>query len=182
MKRIVNYINEKLRVTSKSFYTCQPNTKDELQEIIIQRIKDEGPKCELNDIDVSQVDDMSYLFNAGGILFKNEIFTNFNGNVSLWDVSNVTSMQCMFRGCEKFNGDISRWNVSKVKDMELMFCECKEFNCDISHWNISNVENIHCMFLFCRKFNQNLDNWDVSNNINMLSAFKGCPTKPKWYK
>lgn len=55
---------------------------------------------------------MSYLF------WK----TKFDGDISKWDVSNVTNMCRMFQGCP-FNGDISKWNVSNVTDMEEMFKE-----------------------------------------------------------
>ena len=34
-------------------------------------------------------------------LFKD--FSNFNGDISKWDVSNVTDMTSMFFGCELFN-------------------------------------------------------------------------------
>ena len=37
----------------------------------------------------------------------------FNGDISLWDVSNVTNMSGMFYE-SKFDGDISDWDVSKV--------------------------------------------------------------------
>ena len=38
IKHIKNYINERLSVTSKSFYTCQPKTKRELTDIITDRV------------------------------------------------------------------------------------------------------------------------------------------------
>ena len=38
------------------------NSKKELKELIKQRIAEQGPSCDLNDIDVSKVTDMSYLF------------------------------------------------------------------------------------------------------------------------
>ena len=203
MKQIANYINEKLHVTSKSFYTCQPKTKDELREIIIQCIKEYGPKCDLNDIDVSKITDMSELFNAG----EYDIFKDFNGDISQWNVSNVVNMCRMFYGCKKFNGDLSRWNVSNVTDMGYMFNNCCEFNCDISRWNVSNVKNMKLMFNYCEHFNCDISQWDVSNveNIermfyqcgqfncdiskwnvsnvkNMIFTFWNCPTQPKWYK
>ena len=152
MKKINTYINERLHITSKSFYTCHPETKDELREIIIQRIKDDGPKCDLNDIDVSHVTNMRKLFDAD----DNEIFKKFNGNVSMWDVSNVN-------------------------DMYSMFYECEKFNCDLSGWNVSNVEDMRHMFFNCNKFKQNIDNWNVSNVKKLDYAFKYCPTTPKWY-
>jgi len=47
-------------------------------------------------------------------------YVKFKGDISNWDVSNVTDMECMFRG-SNFNGDISKWNVSNVTDMHRMF-------------------------------------------------------------
>ena len=181
MKQIKNYINEKLHVTSKSFYTCQPKTSEELHDIIIQRIKEDGPECNLNDIDVSKITDMMCMFDADTTYGGNDIFKDFNGDISQWDVSNVTDMNGMFRGCKKFNGDISRWNVSKVKDMQYMFINCYKFNCDLSRWNVSNVNDMNWMFGYCKNFNQNIDDWDVSNVKTAGLAFSGCPTKPKWY-
>ena len=182
MKNINTYINERLHITSKQQYSCQPTTLYELQQIIIQRIKDDGPECDLNDIDVSEIEDMSYLFNANKNWNSgNKIFKYFNGDISLWNVSNVTNMCGIFNWCEKFNCDLSRWNVSNVTDMECMFNCCYNFNSDISKWDVSNVENIGDMFYFCKNFKQNLDRWDVSNVNNMETAFYECPTKPKWY-
>ena len=56
--------------------------KKELIGFIKQRIKEQGPKCDLNDIDVSKIDDMSFLFSD----------SKFNGDISGWDVSNVKNM------------------------------------------------------------------------------------------
>ena len=42
------------------------------------------------------------------------------GDISLWDVSNVTDMNHMFYNSQ-FQGDISRWDVSNVTDMNFMF-------------------------------------------------------------
>ena len=52
--------------------------------------------------------------------------TKFNGNISRWNVHNVTSMEGMFRGCHNFNIDISRWNVEKVFNMKEMFFDCRK--------------------------------------------------------
>ena len=154
MKHIKNYINEKLHIASKSnIYAYYPETWRELREIIIERIKTKGPECDLNDIDVSEIEDMSDLFNA----YDNEIFKDFNGDVSQWNVSNVKYMKQMFYCCVKFNGDISQWDVSNVKNMRWMFGACKKFNCDISGWDVSNVDD-------------------------MGYAFWNCPIQPEWYK
>ena len=107
-----------------SAYSCQPKTKKELEQIIEDRISKEGPNCDLNDIDVSQITDMSYLFYG----------SKFDGDISRWDVSNAISMTGMFDR-SKFNQDISNWDVSKVKKMDFAFCFSK-FNQDISKWKI----------------------------------------------
>ena len=46
--------------------------------------------------------------------------SNFNGDISEWDVSNVKDMTSMFDD-SNFNGDISNWDVSNVKYMGYMF-------------------------------------------------------------
>ena len=90
MKTLKQHIDEALKIGKNlsewSSYSCQPNTKGELKEIIKDRISKEGPNCDLNDIDTSLITDMSDLFDKS-----------------------------------EFNGDISKWNVSKVENMERMF-------------------------------------------------------------
>lgn len=95
-------------------YEHHPKTKFALKRIIDDRIAAEGNLCDLNDIDVSAIVDMSHLFYE----------SNFNGNISQWNVSNVITMESMFSR-STFNGDISKWNVSNVFDMTAMFCYAK---------------------------------------------------------
>ena len=120
-----------------SSYSCQPKKTYELKDIIEDRISKEGPNCDLNDIDVSLITDMSWLF----------VSSTFNGDISEWDVSNVKHMKSMFYR-SSFTGDISKWNVSKVKDMSYMFYE-SEFNGDISRWKINKNRDVTGMFYGC---------------------------------
>ena len=64
MKSLQNYITEKILINknSKISYNYHPKTKDELKDIIYQRIKSDGNECDLNDIDTSNITDMSFLF------------------------------------------------------------------------------------------------------------------------
>ena len=114
MKSLSQYIQEKLIIKKNkgsNNYKYFPKTKKELQDIILKRIKHEGNEVDLNDIDVSKITDMSTLFKG----------TDFNGDISSWDVSNVETMEGMFWGCMNFNSDISNWDVSNVKNMAFAF-------------------------------------------------------------
>ena len=100
MKSLTHYIQEKLVINSlqeklvikksNKYYNYFPETREELKEIIEKRIKEEGNEVDLNDIDTSKITDMSYLF----------AYTNFNGDISAWDVSKVTNMHGMFFGMQ----------------------------------------------------------------------------------
>ena len=70
-------------------------------------------------------------------LFKGK--TNFNGDISTWDVSNVTTMEGMFEGAEKFNKDVSKWDTNKVVNMDKMFKNATEFKQDLSKWCVTNL-------------------------------------------
>ena len=119
--------------------------------------------------DVSTITDMRNAFaGAGG---------NFSG-LDNWNVSNVTRMQRTFFNTV-FNGDISAWDVGNVTNFSQMFRGNSVFNQDISNWNMSNATNLSTMFLGASAFNQNLNNWertspDVStmgNVTNFVSMF-----------
>jgi surface protein len=149
MKTIDTYINEKLRLTTKRTYTCQPKDKIELRKIIIDRIKNEGPTCDLNDIDTSQITDMSSLFYAASDSRYHAELKNFNGDISMWDVSNVENIYSMFYHCYKFNCDLSSWDVSNIKSMAYAFYNCKKFNQNLDSWNVSNVKYMRMTFGKC---------------------------------
>ena len=69
-------------------HTVQPKTKAELARIIKNTIKGKGNNCDLNFIDTSKITDMSYLFEE----------SEFNGDISKWNVSNVKNMSNVFAG------------------------------------------------------------------------------------
>ena len=114
MKTLASHINEALKIGKNlskfSTYSCQPKTKDELKFIIKSRITEEGPNCDLNDIDTSLITDMSWLF----------YYSKFNGDISKWNTSNVIDMSYMFEKAA-FTGDISAWDTSKVENMKNTF-------------------------------------------------------------
>ena len=166
--------------------SCKPKNLDELKKIVEKTIENNGPNCDLNFIDVSNITDMSYLFwktkfdgdiskwNVSRVENMNGMFqqSEFSGDISKWNVSNVTDMKGVFRE-SKFNGDISKWNVSNVKIMNEMFCD-SDFNGDISEWDVSNVKDMSYMFLYS-KFNGDISKWNVSNVRNMNEMF--CKSK-----
>ena len=175
---IEGFVNEKIKIVplsdeefnnmSDDMYNYHPKTKKELQSIIDERIKKEGNECNLNDIDTSEITDMSELFTNS---------SDFNGNISGWDVSNVTSMSGMFDNAKSFNGDISGWNVSNVKNMDDMFCNAENFNGDISGWDVSNVVYMYGTFCRAKSFNQDISGWNVSDVKCKTNIFEGCPMK-----
>ena len=97
--------------------------------------------------------------------------SSFNQDISSWDVSNVTNMVSMFEGATSFNQDISSWNTGNMTDMGFMFSRATSFNQDISSWDVSNVTNMEAMFYGATSFNQDISSWDVSNVTDMDYMF-----------
>ncbi len=172
-------------------YAYFPSNKKELIQAIkeVMDINGDGTpndnRADLNVIYTGNITDMSYVFNDSALRdFNGDIslwdvsnvttmramfsYSQFNGDISLWDVSNVTTMRAMF-SYSQFNGDISRWNVSSVFSMNFMFSD-SQFNGDISDWNVSNVKTMNDMFSYSQ-FNGDISDWDVSDVEDMASMF-----------
>ena len=205
MKTLGQHIQEKL-IINKDYHDniVSPKSVDELRKIIEDRYDKLGPGTEqdpidFNDIDVSIFDSLRNDKNIGifdGTLFKYIDISDWNvsnmtsmrcmffmckelksvGDISNWDVSNVTNMSYMFAECKELesSGDLSSWDVSSVTDMSYMFYDCENFNQDLSGWDVSSVKNMTYMFAYCENFNQDLSNWDVSSVTNMRAMFKNC--------
>ena len=138
------------------------NNTDHLKELVTQAMATHGPLCDLNHIDVSGLDDFYHIF-------KN---TDFNGDISRWDMSNATTLKSMFENCP-FNGDISRWKVLNVTTFTRMFAG-SAFNGDISAWNTSRATKMDAMF-HKSAFNGDISRWEVSQANDCTSMFQDCP-------
>jgi len=76
--------------------------------------------------------------------------SNFNCDLSDWDVSSGTSFDYMFYNCISFNSNLNKWKFNKkCKSLKEMFMKCHNFNGDISDWDVSNIEDFTSLFDSC---------------------------------
>jgi len=113
---------------------------------------------------LSAVTDMSKMF---------EYCSNFNSDISSWDVSTITNMDGMFANASSFNQNIGSWNVGTVTNMKQMFSGATVFNQNIGTWNVSNVTNMSYMFRDAVAFNQDIGSWNTSSTTTMQQMFYG---------
>ncbi|CAL6434754.1 unnamed protein product [Bathycoccus prasinos] len=133
--------------------------------------------------DTSLVTDMSGsddYFGFGG----ESSFSRFNGDISKWNTSQVTSMRAMFYKGFDFNQDVGSWDVSQVTDMYQMFHSASAFNKNIANWDVSGVTNMANMFYSASAFNRDISSWtgtaatttqdDVFNSATAFQARFSC--------
>jgi hypothetical protein len=76
MKSLNQYINEKLVLKSnskirKQEYNYHPKTNEELRTLVNELIEERGNEADLNDIDTSEIDDMSHVFENKNLMEMN---------------------------------------------------------------------------------------------------------------
>ena len=152
-------------IDSEDHYKYFPKTKEELKKNIKECL--DSKNYNLNCIDTSKITDMSSLFydtklkddiekinmskwDVSNVTNMSHMFNgcNFDCDLSKWDVSKVTNMNRMFLGCRNFKGvDLSSWNVSKVENMEFMFCDCVNFTGKgLEKWNVSKANTYYMLY------------------------------------
>ena len=133
------------------------------------------PKMDLSNWDVSNVKNMSHMFdlNKTGLKFPKK-YNIIDLNISSWDVSNVEDMSYMFNSCT-FKSDISSWVVSNVTNMSHMFSTSYFFH-HLGGWKhhipYNHKKNKRISNLMLEKYKLNLSTWNVSNVTNMSHMFK----------
>ena len=95
---------------------------------------------------------------------------------TLIDLSNVTSMHSIFRGCTNLEYiNMDDWNVNGIPmDFASMFQECHNIKeLDFSKWNNVYLTDISYMFLSCEKLEKikGLDKFDTSLCTNFTNVF-----------
>lgn len=111
-------------------------------------------------------------------------FSNFDGDLSSWDLSNVTRFDGLFQGARQYTGRdeeglstvfrLRGGSTAETKSMESMFSGAAMFNADLSEWDVSDVTTTKRMFAGATQFNSPLFAVDGETRVADVSEmFKG---------
>lgn len=114
--------------------------------------------------------DVSNVTSFNQMFYSNTVFTG--KGLENWDISSADAIEYMFFNCPVFNGQIGGWDTSGVTTMRHAFRQCSIFNQDISSWDTSLVTYMNNMFEGASEFNQPLNSWDVRTCVDFSSMFK----------
>lgn len=179
MKTLNNFILEKFKINSKNIKNNKYIVKDknELLKIISKRALDSKDSIlDLNDLDISNVKELSYLFETVKVK---------SVDMNEWDVSHIKDIHGLFwcnRNIEEVF--ISDWNTSNIESFYGVFYSCENLKkLDLSNWKFDNCKEIDLMFANCINLDVSFaNNWDIKDNVNMGDAFRECNSYPKWYR
>jgi surface protein len=99
----------------------------------------------IEDFDTSGATTLEFAFTtarneAGEPNGQNTKAATFNGDISKWITSSVTSLRNTFSSAAAFNGDMSKWDTSEVTNMRYTFYKAASFTgTGIDLWNINKV-------------------------------------------
>jgi surface protein len=132
----------------------------------------------LDNLVTSKITNMSSFFHSS---YYDGVLPEINGNLSAWDVSNVTSFAIMFlENQEAHKLVLIHWDTSSATNTFGMFRKSSYggvFNQiyssklnKISNWDVSNVTDMGFMF-DSTYFDHDISSWDVSKVTRMKKMF-----------
>ena len=89
------------------------------------------------------------LYGFGRLAYFFHAAQSFNGDVSAWIISHVTSLAGTFSSATVFNRDVSLWETSRVVDLTSAFQSANSFDFDLSKWNTERVTLMDHLFQVC---------------------------------
>ena len=123
-------------------------------------------------------------FNAeeGTLLDTSHMFEGCKAITSIsfgdgFDITNVTTMQSMFRGCEAATTiNVSGLTPTVVADASYIFNDCKNVgSLDLRNWDFGSVTTLDKAFSGCERLaTLNSDTWTLNNCRYMNYAFENC--------
>ena len=187
MKSLNQYIIEKILINkgSKFIRKIKVESQEQLQAIIRERYNNNKSFLDLTDIDISELDNLSYIF--WGLDNMEDV------DISGWDISNVKFMKGIFSNCTKLKKiigienldvsklenannmffcckklvelDLTKWNPVSLQYTRQMFYECSNLKIikNIENWQLPNVKDVSYMFCDCAKLDVDLSNWDLTH-------------------
>ncbi|MCE2995079.1 MAG: BspA family leucine-rich repeat surface protein [Cyclobacteriaceae bacterium] len=126
--------------------------------------------CSNLQVTATDVPDLSGVTNMSG-MFRGCNTLNSPSNIGSWNTSTVTDMSALFSLASSFNQNISSWNTGAVTNMSNLFADAAAFNQDIGIWNTAAVTNMTGMFAGATVFNRNIGAWNTSAVTTMNSMF-----------
>ena len=186
MKSLNQYIIEKILINKSSkLYKIKVESKDQLKSIIWERYINNISFVYSSDIDVSELDDLSSIFellnnlevvdisgwDTSNVIYMNDMFVECENikkiiGIENLDVSKLRCANSMFYGCKNLvELDLTNWNTMSLQKASYMFYNCSNLKMikNIENWQLPNIKNVYRMFYRCTKLDVDLSNWDLTN-------------------
>ena len=186
MKNLLNYINEALKINSKSrvVHTTEVNNINEFHEIINEEIKkckeDNNPKLDLSFIRFSDefIDSrqrsLNYLFNNYLYNLKDITVLDITG----WNLEKFETINGLFSNCNYLENIIGldTLDLSNIYSAEYLFRNCPklDFSC-VKNLNVKGIKKLEGVFMSNKITNLDfLSNWDISECEDISGMFFSC--------
>jgi hypothetical protein len=140
-------------------------SKDELEDLVHA-----NPPVDLSAIVTTFITDFSYIFLN---------MSDFNHDISNWDVRRVKDFTGMFEGATSFCQDLSHWNPRNARIMDRMFENAICFTSDLSHWNVRQVHSMCRTFKDATRCDFAIEKWDINPRCVCVEMLDGSPMKSR---
>ncbi|MCF8276603.1 MAG: BspA family leucine-rich repeat surface protein [Flavobacteriales bacterium] len=127
--------------------------------------------CANLQISATDVPDLSAVTDMSQ-MFRGCTILNGPANISTWNTASVTTMRGLFYSAAAFNQPIGSWNMASVTDLYEMFRSATAFNQAIGTWNTVSAETMTRMFWGATSFNQPIGTWTTTNVTDMGNMFR----------